>query len=445
MIFGTGRRQMIRLSSKNQINISKIMRRIFLIAMVVMCSNISLIAQSNYTATYIDLGRQSAALYQPINKSPKARTALVVMHSHQDYMNFVGNRELAQRGYTVIATYPDSDDTIESKVLKVKSCVDYLKGSEDIDNIILLGHSGGATVMTAYQYLADNGRDGLKAKLYGEYSTKIDNLTKADGIILLDANPWFSTIMLNSLDPNVTDETTGYTSENKYTYDNEQEYMKGQQQRYNQLIYNAQERLRLIKAGEGLYADDEPFIIPGSNSMRFYNKLYSSNTKLLNHTKQKWPLIHKDGSITTDTIYSVRAPFNPSDRTELLSTAQNLTVRSFLSTYAMRVDSEYEVLPDGFKGINFTSNLTSPIGNITGIRIPSLFMGMTGSYEYLTSETIYENSPSLDKNLAFVEGAGHMFSADRGAETYNKTSYGDTMKLTFDYVDRWLNEKFIMK
>lgn len=120
-----------------------------------------------------------------------------------------------------------------------------------------------------------------------------------------------------------------------------------------------------------------------------------------------------------------------------------LTVRSFLSSFAIDTDTDYEVLPDGFKGIRFDSNLTSPIGNITGIHIPSLFMGMTGSYEYLTSEAIYDNSPAEDKTLAFVEGAGHMFLPDRQAEAYNKTDYGDTLKNMFDFVDGWINERFV--
>ena len=34
--------------------------------------------------------------------------------------------------------------------------------------------------------------------------------------------------MLNSLDPNVTDESTGFQAEGPYSYDNEREYMRGQ-------------------------------------------------------------------------------------------------------------------------------------------------------------------------------------------------------------------------
>lgn len=407
---------------------------------LMMAGLIPAIAQDKgYTATYVDIGHQSAILYQPTVKSEKTAIGIVVMHSHDDYLNFPANSELSKRGYTVIATLPNSTDMIENKVLSVKSCVDYLRNRGDIKKVILLGHSGGATIITAYQFLAEQGREGLKGMLYQDYSSRIDNLPKADGLLLLDANPGLSTIMINSLDPNVTDEATGMKLSGKYTYLKEHEYMQGQQERYARLVDLAQKRLSTIKAGKGLYADDEPFTIPGSASMRMFNKLYSSDTKLLNHTQKAWPLIHADGSVTNEIIHSVRVPFNPDDKTELLSTAQRLTVRSFLSMYSITTSKDYEVTPTGFQGIDFTSNLTSPIGNVRGISVPSLFMGMTGSYEYLASEAIYQNSNAKDKQIAFVEGASHGLNTDRQVEEYNHKNYGDTKKNVCDYVDKWLS------
>lgn len=421
------------------------MKKILLFFIICLTEMITLQAQNEYTATYVDLGRQSGVLYQPVQKTPKAGISIIVMHSHQDYLNFIANAELAKRGYTVLATIPDQTEVMENKLMNIKSAVEYLRKRENINQVLLLGHSGGATVMTAYEYLAENGRKGLENKLYQDYSSRIDHLPYADGILLFDANPGLSTVMLNSLDPNVTDETTGFQKSRPYSYDQEKEYMYGQQMRYSKLVKSALERLKKIKEGTGRFADDEPLLIPASNSIRFYNKLYSSNTALLNHTKKKWPLIHADGSITIDTVYSVRAPFRPHNNTELLSAAQNMTIRGFLSSFAMIVDENYEVLPDGFRGIHFNSNLTSPIGNIEGIHIPSLFMGMTGSYEYLTSEAIYEKSPATDKTLTFVEGASHMFTADKQAESYNHTNYGNTVKNMFNFVDEWIVKRFVNK
>ena len=403
------------------------------------CSQPKVDDKPAYTATYINTGRQSAVVYEPTVKTAKAGIAIVVMHSHADYMDFIANSELAGRGYTVVATAPTGSDLIETKVLCIKACVDYLRGRDDIRKIILLGHSGGATTMTAYGYLAEQGRAGLEGMIYQDYSERVDNLPRVDGMLLLDANPGLSTILINSIDPNVVDESRGTGMKEVYTEDEPTAYMKAQQRRYAKLVDWAEQRLEVIKAGQGRFVDDEPMLLPGAASMRFYNKLYSSDVHLLGHTRQAWPLIHADGSVTMEIVHSVRAPFQGWNGTDRLGAAEQLTVRSFLSTYAIRSTADYAVLEDGFTGIDFTSNLTSPIGNIRGVTVPSLFMGMTGSYEYLASEAIYLNSSAQDKSLAFVEGAGHMFEADRKAAELHGADYGDTVKNLFDYVDAWLS------
>ena len=412
---------------------------------IIICALIALIGLScaandkGYTATYLSLGFQSAVVYEPTEITEKAGIAVVVMHAHGDYLGFIANSELAKRGYTVIATLPSSNDMIEAKVLNVKACVEYLRKQDGIRKVILLGHSGGATAMTAYAYLAEKGRAGLTGKIYQDYSERVDNLPMVDGLLLLDANPGLGTVVLNSLDPNVTDESKGIGTPEILVESDAKAYMKAQRNRFSRLVEYAKERLNVIKAGNGLYTDDEPMVIPGSQSGRMFNRLYSSDLSLLAHTKGEWPLIHADGSVTKEIVHSVRAPYNAMSGTERLAAAQQMTVRSFLSTYAMEVDENYEILEDGFQGVHFDSNLNSPIGNIKGVTIPSLFMGMTGSHEYIVSEAIYNNSPARDKSIAFVEGASHMFSPDKQAEKYNNTSYGDTLKHLFDYVDQWLS------
>ena len=127
---------------------------------------------------------------------------------------------------------------------------------------------------------------------------------------------------------------------------------------------------------------------------------------------------------------------------ERLTASLNTTVRGFLSTCAIKTDEDFRVNVDGLQGVHWNSNINSPIGNIEGITVPSLFMGMTGSYEYLAAEEIYNHSAASDKTIAFVEGASHNFTPDRDAEKYNNTNYGDTVKKLFDYVDNWLNARF---
>ena len=117
-----------------------------------------------YSARYVNLGHQSAVVYQPTMKSVKTGVGIVVMHSDEDYMGFLPNPELSKRGYTVIATVPTQSKVISEKLLNIKACVKYLRNQPDIKKVILLGHSGGATVMTAYQLVAEKGKAAFEGK-----------------------------------------------------------------------------------------------------------------------------------------------------------------------------------------------------------------------------------------------------------------------------------------
>lgn len=379
------------------------------------------------------------------------------MHSNDNYLGFVANAELSKRGYTVVATLPSVGDDMGPKLINIKNCVDYLRQSNDIEKVILLGHSGGATVMTAYQLIAEKGTQVLKDKIYNGYSEDLNNLPKADGMLLLDANYGNSVMRLISLDPNITgagkgmgvtkklsltDEKVGYKADgsSSYTEAFKHEYEMAQVKRLNEIVSEALNRLSVIEAGKGLYADDEPFTVAGANQIRMFNKLFPQDLRLLNHTKKAWTLLHGDGSATNEIIYSRRAPMQPDTNIDGLSQAMTTTVRGFLSSTALKVNSNYRITETGFEGVNWTSNINNPIGNSEGITVPVLMMGMTGSWEYLAAEHIYNHCASADKTLAFVEGASHMFFADPEAEKYNNVKYGDTVKAAFDYVDSWLSE-----
>lgn len=436
------------------------MRKFMLFILGLMLNMVPALAEGEgYSACYVSLGHQSAVVYQPTMKSAKTGIGIVVMHSDQDYMGFLPNPELSKRGYTVIATVPTPGKIISEKLLNIKACVEYLRNQPDIRKVILLGHSGGATVMTAYQLVAENGKAAFKGKLYDDWNEKLADLPKADGVMLLDANFGNSLMTLLSLDANIGEQTEGMNETGLFNLkDPANGYVAGgnsvykasfvasynhaQRDRLQKLMAMANDRLVKIKAGKGHFADDEPFVVAGAEQMRFYNKLFPQDLSLLAHTKKAWPVIKADGSVKTEVVKSVRAPFGMIGSSERMAASLNTTVRGFLSTCAITTDEDFRVNADGLQGVHWNSNINSPIGNIEGISVPSLFMGMTGSYEYLAAEEIYNHSASTDKTIAFVEGAGHNFTPDKQAERYNGTSYGDAVKHLFDYVDSWLESRF---
>jgi hypothetical protein len=65
---------------------------------------------------------------------------------------------------------------------------------------------------------------------------------------------------------------------------------------------------------------------------------------------------------------------------------------------------------------------------------------MTGNWEYLAAETIYEHAATTDKTIAFVEGVSHVYTPCRECER-TPVQFGDTVKTLYNYVDRWLSQK----
>ncbi len=66
---------------------------------------------------------------------------------------------------------------------------------------------------------------------------------------------------------------------------------------------------------------------------------------------------------------------------------------------------------------------------------------MTGGYEYMAAEMIYNHAPMEDKKIAFVRGASHNFVPNRDAEELYGL-FGDTEGVLFDYIADWM-KKFV--
>jgi hypothetical protein len=274
--------------------------------------------------------------------------------------------------------------------------------------------------------------------------------------MLLDSNFGIAAMSLFSLDPAVTDEESGRSLDPKLdlfnpangfnsegsTYSETfiQKFQKAQGERNRRLIQQALERLKAIESGKGRFDDDEPFIVPGAEQGFLNNKLYAQDIRLMSHTRKAWPLLKADGSIRQEIIRSVRKPENPKSLTGSHGEgALVTTVRKYLNSYAVRTSEDYGYNEDSVYGIDWSSSYNCTAGNISCVSVPLLVMGMTGNWEYLASETIYENAASGDKTLVFVEGASHLFTPTLKCERF-PGEFGDTEKRIFDYADTWVSQ-----
>lgn len=410
------------------------------------------------TRAYVPLGPGvPGVLYQPVNPGAKSRIAVVVMHG-ADYLTFPACTELSKRGYRVLCANPAAG--LDTPLLSVKLAVNYARKYPGVEKVVLFGHSGGGVLMSTYQNIAENGLKACQGpeKIY-KCADSVAGLPAADGILLEDAN--WGIMGLLSLDPAVLDYHDGmkidptldlFNPKNGFNAngnsDYSQEFIRKFQttvaKKYNGLIREAQNRLALIESDKGRFKDDEPFPIASGGSTVPNNKLFAQDVKLMSRTKAAWPLIHADGSVTTEIVRTVRIPQNFKPVSAYLGLAgSNGTVRTFLRN-AVRVHDDFGYDESSIRGVDWNSSYTNPVGNSEGIRVPLLFVGNTGHWEYLVGETVYEHAASKDKSLAFMEGASHSLNTCTPCEKV-PGQYGDTIKPLFDYIDQWLskNGRFI--
>ncbi len=428
--------------------------------------------------TFIDLGVWAASvtdragikipvpsvLYEPATPGEKSHIAILVMHPRKDYLTNPVGSELAKRGYRVLCANSDvvktqfsRDTTMDGFVGDVGFGVAYLRQYPGVRKVILLGYDSGGALMTAYQNIAENGLKACQGpeKIYKCSPDRLSGLIPADGVMLLDSNWGISAAVLFSINPAIVNEKDGqtlnpeldmYNPANGFNPDGSayseefiQKFLSAEGKRNNRLIQTALDRLTAIDAGKGTYTDNEPFIVPGAAPGSV--NLIAQDIRLMSRTRKAWPLLHPDGTISTQVIHSVRVPENQKSLTgSFKSGALQATVREFLNMYAVRVTDDYGYDEDSVHGIDWSSSYSNVPGNIDGVTVPTLVMGMTGDWNFLASETIYENAKSADKTLVFVEGAGPSCDTCKKCEK-NPGQFGDTQKTTYDYVDKWLSQK----
>src|SRR5882724_5547737 len=118
--------------------------------------------------TFVRLGPGvPGVLYEPVTPGAKSEIAVFAMHSGADYLQFSACTELSGRGFRVLCANnslrksgPDSDSSLDAILLEAKLGVAWLRKYPGVHKVVLLGHSGGGALMSAYQNIAEN---GLKA------------------------------------------------------------------------------------------------------------------------------------------------------------------------------------------------------------------------------------------------------------------------------------------
>jgi hypothetical protein len=398
------------------------------------------------------MGNANAIVQEPATPDPvKSRFAILVAHPQNanTFNSFIA-RELSKRGYRVMMMNHYGDETDHEVFLApIASAITHLRSLPGVQKVMFAGHSTGGTELTFYQDVAENGPKACADKVYPCRSKNLTNLPKADGVMLLDSHNGASERVV-SIDPayvdprhsrernpelDMFDPRNGFTPATKtaaYSPDFTRKYLAAQAARNNQLIDQALARLAKIEKGEGEYKDDEPFVVRGTSNNVTGARLYLADMRLISKTRAPQKHLKADGTAPVEIVPSVIDPQAEVDDLDSLErTTQNMTVRSFLSYFAMRARPDYNLTENSVTGLEWRAVPNSVPGNVEGITVPTLIMAGTCAVHLVFSEIGFDHSAAKDKEFVAVEGGDHSFSPC-------KPQYGESQKHTFDYVDSWL-------
>jgi pimeloyl-ACP methyl ester carboxylesterase len=409
-------------------------------------------AQSNPSFIQFTPSTTKGALYKP-DSGPAPHVGVVLTHRTANFLSHIATRELARRGFLVLAMNPRFENN-ESAVnwdeiaLDVKSGVEFLRKQPGITKVILFGHSGGGTSMSYYQAVAEKGVAVCQgaAKLV-PCSQSLAGLPAADGAVFMDAHPGNSINGLRSINPAIVDNDPAkvnaaldpFSAKNgfnpsgpsSYSAAFKQKYFQAQAARMNQLIEQALDKTKRMKAGSYAYSDDDVFVITGGQGAR----LISFDPSLRDRTAQPRKLLKNDGTVATQIVESAMHYGAPAARTPSFNgSARLLTVRSFLSTNAIRATNSQD-------GIDYCSTNNSVPCAVKSITVPVLFAAMGGYTFIRDNELHYELAASKDKDFIVVEGATHGATPCKECEK-TPGQYSNSAKNFFDYVAKWINSRY---
>ena len=405
-------------------------------------------------------GAAKGALYKPDPALfPAPHVGVVVMHRNSNYLSHISTKELPARGFVVLGMNPRCDNNEaacapwENNALDVKQGVDYLKTKvPGITKIVLLGHSGGGPTMSFYQAVAEKGvafcQDPQKLMKCGNSHA---GLTKADGLILMDAHPGNGINAVRSISPAVVNDSAVINQGRKPSvnptldpfdarngYDDsghtafspafKEKAFKAQSDRMNLLIQQAQAKLAEVEAAGDT---DAPFIVPMGDNAR----MADIDLSIHHGTAMPRTLIKNDGSRVTQIVESVRVANLHPDGAVGFGATMFLTLKSFLSVRAVRSTTSMD-------GIEWCSSNNSTNCNLQQVSIPLLVTTMGGHYFIRDGEIFFDMAASGDKEYYTIEGATHGGTPCTACSAVTGVSYSNATKNLFDLMRDWINARF---
>jgi alpha-beta hydrolase superfamily lysophospholipase len=390
--------------------------------------------------------RQIRALYWRSDRDPEPKIGVVIIHPRVDFAHHYAVPRLVSAGFGVLAASSrhvnnDMQAEHEEMVLDVAACVRHLRERRGVEKVVLLGNSGGGSLVAFYQAEARTPPGDRLRTSPGGSPTRFDSapMPPADGMVYVAAHRGQGKVLLDGIDPSVTDERDPlsvdpaldlYAAANGFreppawsSYDAAflERYRVAQRARVARLDAAARAHLashdEAVRASEAEGFEDRPFD--------------ERRSVLLRRAVEPVMVVYR----TMANPSFVDAGIDPSDRdygsllserpdlmnVAALGFARTCTPRAWLSTWS---------------GLSSNADLAR---NVARIQEPTLLVAASRDREVLPLTDVapvFDAVRSPDKRLVTIEGARHYFEPEPGEKEAT-----DVERL-MDVVVPWIEERF---
>jgi hypothetical protein len=148
-------------------------------------------------------------IYWTLKSNPGPRVAVIASHYNHDFLEHYLAPYFAERGIGFLGwnnRYRGAEDQfiLEHALVDIAVGMKWLREVARVETIILLGNSGGGSLMAAYQREAKNG--ALAREAEGKLGEALRGIPQGQLYISLNAHPGRPEVMTNWMDPSVIDE-----------------------------------------------------------------------------------------------------------------------------------------------------------------------------------------------------------------------------------------------
>ena len=363
-----------------------------------------------------DGGVSHGILYWDPAKRP--RTVVVSMHPSSDNQRHFALRPAAEAGYAgfgLAGRFTGQDAGVHEEVLlDLAAAIKWLKEERGFTHIVLVGHSGGGSLMAYYQSQATIAPPGRHAATPAGDPPDLNEYTliPADGVAILNASEGEGLHVEHHLDPSLVREDDPLSIDPSLDMYNPE---NGFREPPAVSSYSPEFTARFREAQK---ARDRRLTAWARSQIEQRNYY---RTIMQTAGFASWPLARRQyvqrraDHLPVMVLYRTEADLaytdlslDPSDRV----VGSNYGLRPDLRNYSQDARLR-QIRPDAYLStMSGTASFARLHDTIATVTVPTLVLGGTADRGIFPSEqkTTYERSGAKDKSIVWIEGADHGFN-----------------------------------